>query len=94
MAASNLSSEIAYSGHHFAMMSSAASLTPAGGLSEQFGGITQAAFLKRQTEEDVAMVAKKLGSIAAHVFDCSQMRLCTYSDQILHLGASRLLQLS
>ena len=74
MAASDVLATISSVGHKYAITSSSASLSPVAQMTEIFFGLSQVLFLKSVVEEDTQLVANKLEAIAAHVFDCSQMR--------------------
>ena len=57
------------------MASAASSLTPAGKLSEQFSGMSHLNLLKKLSQEDAEVIAKKLQRIAGIVLSKGGMRV-------------------
>ena len=57
------------------MASAASSLTPAGKLSEQFSGMSHLNLLKKLSQEDAEVIAKKLQRIASIVLSKGGMRV-------------------
>jgi len=75
MSATGATNGLAQSGHRYAMASAASSLTPAGKLSEQFSGMSHLNLLKKLSQEDAEVIAKKLQRIAGIVLSKGGMRV-------------------
>nr|XP_023660537.1 presequence protease, mitochondrial-like [Paramormyrops kingsleyae] len=74
-AAQELSNGIAYSGHMYAMVRAARTLSPVGDLQETFGGMDQVAFMKRIAEQpDLTDVLRKLPRLKRHLIGTESMR--------------------
>lgn len=75
MAASNLATSISNSGHSFAISAAASGLSPSAALSEIFGGLTQAEFLKTLAEKkDLQETMQAIANVAATVLDSGDLR--------------------
>ncbi|XP_070700808.1 presequence protease, mitochondrial [Pempheris klunzingeri] len=75
MAAQELANGISDSGHMYAMARACRYLTPAGDLSETFGGMEQVKFMKRIAEmSDLSQVIRALARIKKHLLNPDNMR--------------------
>eukprot|EP00731_Ephydatia_muelleri_P032052 Em0023g559a len=75
MAASNLATSISNSGHSFAIAAASSGLSPSAAISELFGGLTQAEFLKTVAEKkDLQETMQAIANVAATVLDSGDLR--------------------